>query len=67
MHVKKHDFLLVEEISAECRAPQTTVRHWLRTGRLASIRLGRRRLVRREDFERFLRDAGLPPVAGGSR
>jgi excisionase family DNA binding protein len=60
MPIKQNDFLLVEEIAAECRAPRTTVRQWMQTGRLPSIRLGRRRLVRREDFEQFLRNAGLP-------
>jgi excisionase family DNA binding protein len=60
MSIKQNEFLLVEEIAAECRAPRTTVRHWIQTGRLPSIRLGRRRLVRREDFEQFLRKAGLP-------
>jgi excisionase family DNA binding protein len=59
MSIKRNDFLLVEEIANECRAPRSTVRHWMQTGKLPSIRLGRRRLVRRDDFERFLRAAGL--------
>jgi excisionase family DNA binding protein len=59
MPIRQNDFLLVEEIAQECRAPRTTVRQWMHTGRLPSIRLGRRRLVRREHFERFLRNAGL--------
>lgn len=32
----------------------SSVRHWLRTGRLPSVRPARHRLVRREDFERFV-------------
>jgi excisionase family DNA binding protein len=64
MPITHNDFLLVEEIAAECRAPKTSVRHWMRTGRLPSIRLGRRRLVRRADFERFLQVAALSPTVG---
>lgn len=51
------DLLLIEEVAEICRAPIGTVRHWLRTHRLPSIRPGRRRLVRRVDLERFLADA----------
>jgi excisionase family DNA binding protein len=48
------EYLLVSEIAETCRVPLGTVRHWIRTGRLPSIRPGRRRLVRRTDLERFL-------------
>lgn len=34
-----------------------TVRHWVTTGKLPSIRPGRRRLVRLSDLERFLSEA----------
>jgi excisionase family DNA binding protein len=50
-------FLLLEEIAAETRAPISTVRHWIATGKLASVRPGRRRLVRRVDLEAFLSGA----------
>lgn len=50
--------LFISEIARECRVPLGTVRHWMRTGRLASFRLGRRRVARREALEQFLRDAG---------
>jgi excisionase family DNA binding protein len=66
MPITHNDFLLVEEIAAECRAPRTSVRHWMRTGRLPSVRLGRRRLVRRADFERFLEAAGLSSTVGAA-
>ena len=48
------ELLLLEEVARECRAPLSSVRHWIRTGRLQSIRPGRRRLVRRGELERFL-------------
>jgi excisionase family DNA binding protein len=48
------DLLLIEEVADACRASVGTVRHWIRTNRLPSIRPGRRRLVRRADLERFL-------------
>jgi excisionase family DNA binding protein len=52
------DLLLISEVAEACRAPIGTVRHWIRTGRLASFRLGRRRMIRREALIRFLEEAG---------
>jgi excisionase family DNA binding protein len=49
-----HEYLLLEEIAEISRAPVGTVRAWIRTGRLPSVKPGRRRLVRRSDLERFL-------------
>jgi excisionase family DNA binding protein len=54
MTEKPHELLLLEEVARECRAPLASVRHWIASGRLRSIRPGRRRLVRREDLDRFL-------------
>ncbi|MFM2419640.1 MAG: Helix-turn-helix domain, partial [Pseudomonadota bacterium] len=51
------DYLLLEEVCAISRSAPGTARHWIRTGRLPSIRPGRRRLVRRSDLERFLAEA----------
>jgi excisionase family DNA binding protein len=48
-------FMLVDEVAREARVSLSTVHHWLRTGRLDSTRPGRRRLVAREDFERFVK------------
>jgi excisionase family DNA binding protein len=47
-------FLFLTECAAHARVPVSTVRHWIAAGRLASIRPGRRRMVRRDDFEAFL-------------
>jgi excisionase family DNA binding protein len=47
-------YLLLTECAAEARVSVSTVRHWILTRRLASTRPGRRRLVRRVDFDEFL-------------
>jgi excisionase family DNA binding protein len=54
------EFLYVEEIARLCRVPASSVRHWLSTGKLASVRPGRRRLVRRDDLDRFLQATSGP-------
>jgi excisionase family DNA binding protein len=48
------ELLFLEEVAERCRAPLSSVRHWVRTRKLPSIRPGRRRMVRRSDLERFL-------------
>lgn len=55
------EYLRLEEVMRLTRADSlSTVRHWLRTGKLASVRPGRRRLVRRSDLEEFLRRGAVP-------
>lgn len=47
--------LTVSEVQRISRATSvSTVRHWLATGQLPSIKAGRRRLVRCGDLARFL-------------
>lgn len=46
--------LLLEEVAREARVSLSTVRFWIGAGKLRSVRPGRRRLVRRSDFEAFL-------------
>jgi len=58
-----HQILLITEVAETCRAPIGTVRHWMRTGQLASFRLGRRRVVRHEALQDFLRKAGDSSLA----
>lgn len=48
------EYLLVPEVIAITRSSKGTVNHWIRTGRLPSTKPGRRRLIRREDLDRFL-------------
>lgn len=51
---KREDLLFLEDVAAITRVSIETVRFWIKRGRLASIRPGRRRMVRREDLETFL-------------
>jgi excisionase family DNA binding protein len=48
------DLLQLEEVAQLARASVSTVRHWIRSGRLRSVRPGRRRLVPRADLDAFL-------------
>jgi excisionase family DNA binding protein len=48
------DLLQLIEVARLARVSVSSVRHWIKSGRLASIRPGKRRLVRRAEFERFL-------------
>lgn len=50
----EHQYLLVTEIAELARAPVHSVRAWLRSGRLPSVKPGRRRLLRRVDFDAFM-------------
>lgn len=54
------EWLLLEDVAREIRAPLSSVRFWCSTGKLPSIRPGRRRLVRRRDLDRFLESARTP-------
>ena len=65
-------YMLVDEVAEVCRVSKSTVRHWLQTGRLPSIRPARRRLVARAEFERFLslkprRNTAASVPAGGEQ
>lgn len=46
--------LTLEEAASAARTSASTVRHWLAIGRLASVKPGRRRLIRRADLARLL-------------
>lgn len=47
-------YMLVEEVAQHARAPISTVRHWISSGRLKAYKPGRRVLVKAEDLEEFL-------------
>jgi excisionase family DNA binding protein len=49
-----HDYLLLPEVAELTRASLSTVRHWLREGRLPSVKPGRYRLVPRAAVVRML-------------
>lgn len=48
------EFLLLSEAAETARVSLSTIRHWVATGQLKSSRPGRRRLIRRTDFDAFL-------------
>lgn len=48
------DLLRLEEVARIARVSISSVRHWIKTGRLPSIRPGRRRLVQRSALDSFL-------------
>lgn len=64
MPESRREYLLLDEVARECRAPIASVRYWIASGRLRSVRPGRRRLVSREDLDRFL-GASTPRSAVG--
>jgi excisionase family DNA binding protein len=59
------ELLLLDDVARRCRVPVSTVRYWILIGKLPSGRFGRRRLVRRDDLERFI-EAGFRPAASAS-
>lgn len=48
-------FLFLEEVAELTRVPVSCVRFWIRTGKLASLKPGRRVLVRRSELDDFLK------------
>jgi excisionase family DNA binding protein len=50
-------YLFLEEVAEEARVSLSTVRHWISTGKLRSVKPGRRRMVAREDLDALLRGA----------
>jgi excisionase family DNA binding protein len=62
MPESRREFQLLDEVARECRASVASVRYWIASGRLRSVRPGRRRLVSREDLERFIATGGRPPA-----
>lgn len=56
--------MAILEACREARVGRTTVFGEIRAGRLRAVKLGRRTLIRRTDFDAWL--AALPPVKGKS-
>lgn len=54
MSNSEHQYLLVTEVAELARASVDTVRTWIRSCRLPSVKPGRHRLVRRADLEAFM-------------
>lgn len=58
--VMPEQYLLLPEVAELARVSVSTVRHWIRVGRLPSVRPGRRRLVPRAALVRLLRVSRSP-------
>ena len=58
-------FLTIDEVAGIARAPRSTVLHWVYTKKLASRRVGRRRLITEDELSAFLKFALLPGSRGG--
>lgn len=43
------------------KVPMDSIRQWIRSGRLKAYRPGKAYLVKREDFEKFLRESQTTP------
>ena len=56
--VDSPEFLFIEEVAQRFRVPTSTVRHWLVTRKLRSVRPGRRRLIHRDELKRFCESLG---------
>lgn len=54
-HFLGREFIWVDEIAELCRVSRSTVRYWIKIGKLKSARPGLRRIVRRQDLEEFLK------------
>ena len=57
-----NEFLFVEEVAELTRVRVSCVRFWIRTGKLPSLKPGRRVLVRRAALEGFLASSERRPV-----
>jgi excisionase family DNA binding protein len=59
--VEQHELLTVDETIRILRLGRTRVNELLRSGDLRSLKLGRRRLVRREDLTAWLAEHEYKP------
>jgi len=62
----RDEWLLINEVAKIARVSPDTVRFWIKTGRLRSVRPGRRRLVRRDVLDAFLSPGGAPVKGEGT-
>jgi excisionase family DNA binding protein len=54
-----NDFLTIEQVAVIARVSPVTVRRWIRSGKLACVRPGRRMLVPHRSLERLLGQATI--------
>lgn len=54
-------FVTVKFISEDLDVPEDTVREWIRQKKLPAYRVGREYRIKREDYEKFLRESRTIP------
>jgi excisionase family DNA binding protein len=59
--IRLPDVGIVEDIAAACHVSPSTIRDWIRTGRLPARKFGRRWLISRAELLRFLASPGVSP------
>lgn len=55
----------LQEVAELCRAPLATVRYWVHTKRIESVRPARHRLVSEPELARFLEQRRRGRLTGG--
>src|SRR5262252_6586422 len=58
--------MTIEDLERESKVSRFTWRSWIRTGRIAAVRLGRRVLVEEDEYRRFIR-ANVKPAHDAER
>jgi excisionase family DNA binding protein len=53
--------MTIEDLERESKVSRFTWRSWIRAGRIAAVRLGRRVLVEEDEYRRFIR-ANVKPA-----
>lgn len=61
------EFMTVEEVAKRTFSPLSTIQHWIYTGKLASVKIGRRRLVPVEAYLALVAAGSHPVASGGGR
>ena len=54
--MQRKEYLTTEDIARHLDISVATVRRYIRTGKLTAVRLEREYRVRRDEFERFLKE-----------
>lgn len=56
---KPDEWLSVEEVAQTLKMDEETVRRWIRSRQLKAYRFGRDLRIRREDFDKFVKERAL--------
>ena len=62
MSERKSDLLTIDEAAAYLRTPKATLYGWVRTGKLASYKLGTHLLFKQSDLDAFMESRRRPAM-----